>query len=83
MATEVKDSRTRISSKHQVTIGKEPFREAGFKVGDTLIVRATGPGRIEMTSLEALIAKHREAFKDVDGVAWQREIEEMRRTEWP
>jgi hypothetical protein len=50
--------RTRISSKHQVTIGRQAFAEAGFKEGDVVAVRALGPGRVELTRLDELFAKH-------------------------
>jgi hypothetical protein len=51
--------RTRISSKHQVTIAKAAFDEAGFKTGDVLRVRALGPGRVELASLDALLDRYR------------------------
>ena len=47
---EVKRSRrrgtSRISSKHQVTIPTEALREAGLDVGERLVARADGPGRV-------------------------------------
>lgn len=52
-------SKTKISSKHQVTIAKEPFEQAGFRAGEVLAVRALGPGRVELASLDALFDKHR------------------------
>lgn len=72
-------ARTRISSKHQVTIAKQPFEEAGFKEGDVLVVRALGPGRIELTRLDELFAKHRGRVKG--GNAAREFIEELR-NEW-
>ena len=42
-----------ISSKHQVTIAKQPFEQAGFRAGEVLAVRAPGPGRVELASLDA------------------------------
>jgi bifunctional DNA-binding transcriptional regulator/antitoxin component of YhaV-PrlF toxin-antitoxin module len=72
--------RTRISSKHQITIGKQAFDEAGFKEGDVVAVRALGPGRVELTRLDELFAKHRgrintggAARKAIDGLRdeWQ------------
>ena len=38
--------RTRISSKHQVTIPSVPFRGAGLQPGDRLHAHADGPGRV-------------------------------------
>lgn len=52
-------SRTTISSKHQVTIAKPAFDEAGLRAGDIVAVRAIGPGRVEMTNLDALFARYR------------------------
>jgi bifunctional DNA-binding transcriptional regulator/antitoxin component of YhaV-PrlF toxin-antitoxin module len=54
MPKEVKNrrGRTRISSKHQVTIPSGAFRAAGLHPGDTLQVEAAGRGRIVLTSLQ-------------------------------
>ena len=72
-------SRTRISSKHQVTIAKHPFHEAGLRVGEELVVRAMGPGRVELTALDALCAKHRGRLST--GGDLRRTLDELRR-EW-
>lgn len=72
-------SQTRISSKHQVTIAKPAFEAAGFKAGDTLMVRALGPGRVELTRVEDLIAKH---SGRIDGDGRIREAIEALRDEW-
>lgn len=71
--------KTRISSKHQVTIAKEAFDEAGFHAGDVLTVRAVGPGRVELTRLDELFAKHRGRVKRGAGA---REAVERLRDEW-
>lgn len=71
--------RTRISSKHQVTIGRQAFAEAGFKEGDVVAVRALGPGRVELTRLDELFAKHRGRI-DTGGAA--RAAVEDQRDEW-
>jgi hypothetical protein len=71
--------RTRISSKHQVTIGKQAFVDAGFTEGDIVAVRALGPGRVELTRLDELFAKHRGRI-DTGGAA-RKAIEDMR-DEW-
>jgi len=42
-----------------VTIAKQAFDEAGLHAGDVVSVRATGLGRVELTSLDALFAKYR------------------------
>ena len=52
-------SRTRISSKHQVTIAKPAFEAAGFRAGEVVAVRAVGPGQVLLTSLDGLLDKHR------------------------
>jgi bifunctional DNA-binding transcriptional regulator/antitoxin component of YhaV-PrlF toxin-antitoxin module len=51
-------SKTTVSSKHQVTIARAAFEQAGLKAGDTLAVRAVGRGQIMLTSVDALVAKH-------------------------
>jgi bifunctional DNA-binding transcriptional regulator/antitoxin component of YhaV-PrlF toxin-antitoxin module len=71
--------RTRISSKHQITIGKQAFDEAGFKEGDVVAVRALGPGRVELTRLDELFAKHRGRINT--GGAARKAIDDMR-DEW-
>jgi len=37
---------TRISTKHQITIPVDALREAGLEVGERVIARADGPGRV-------------------------------------
>jgi bifunctional DNA-binding transcriptional regulator/antitoxin component of YhaV-PrlF toxin-antitoxin module len=37
---------TRISSKHQVTIPVDALRAAGIEVGERVVARADGPGRV-------------------------------------
>jgi hypothetical protein len=72
-------ARTRISSKHQVTISKPAFDAAGFEAGDVVAVRALGPGRVELTRLEDLFTKHRGRIKGDSGA---REALERTREEW-
>jgi len=45
---EVKKKRpgTTISSKHQVTIPVRTLRDAGLSIGERLIARVDGPGRV-------------------------------------
>lgn len=38
----------RVSSKNQITLPVDVMRKAGIKPGDDLIVRETGPGRVEI-----------------------------------
>ncbi len=72
-------AKTRISSKHQVTIAKEAFQAAGFQAGDVVAVRAVGPGRVELTRLDELFAKHSGRVK---GGSEAREAIEQLRDEW-
>lgn len=46
---EVKNRRrgtSRVSAKHQVTIPADALRAAGLEVGERLVARAEGPGRV-------------------------------------
>jgi bifunctional DNA-binding transcriptional regulator/antitoxin component of YhaV-PrlF toxin-antitoxin module len=72
-------SKTKISSTHQITIGKQALDQAGLQVGDVVAVRAVGPGRLELSSLDALFAKYRGRLSGSG--AFRREIEQMR-NEW-
>jgi AbrB family looped-hinge helix DNA binding protein len=47
--------RTKVSSKHQVTIPVGAFRSAGLQPGDTLRVEADGAGRLVLTRVEELL----------------------------
>jgi len=63
MADNVKNGRatkitTRISSKHQVTIPRKAFGEAGLRPGDRLEVRSEGPGRVLLTRAESATERH-------------------------
>lgn len=51
-------NRTKVSSKHQVTIPATAFRSAGLEPGDTLKVEATGAGRIVLTRLDELLDRY-------------------------
>lgn len=57
MAQKVKN-RTKISSKHQVTIPAQAFRSAGFEPGDVLKVEAEGAGRVVLTQVDALLDEY-------------------------
>jgi bifunctional DNA-binding transcriptional regulator/antitoxin component of YhaV-PrlF toxin-antitoxin module len=47
--------RSRISSKHQITIPIGAFSEAGLREGDVVQVRAQGPGRVVIARLDDLV----------------------------
>jgi bifunctional DNA-binding transcriptional regulator/antitoxin component of YhaV-PrlF toxin-antitoxin module len=71
--------RTRISSKHQVTIPLDAFNGAGFKPGDTVKVEALGPGRVALTRLDSLLETYRGTA--TPGTAGPDEIDRLR-DEW-
>lgn len=50
--------RTRVSSKHQVTIPASAFRTAGLEAGDTLRVEARGAGQIVLTRVDELVDRY-------------------------
>ncbi len=63
MIPEVKNStnprpnagRSRVSSKHQITIPIGAFSEAGLREGDVVQVRASGRGRVVIARVDDLI----------------------------
>lgn len=61
MAKKVKGpsaGRSRISSKHQVTIPVSAFRRAGFAAGDLVRVEAAGAGRVVLTKVDDLVERY-------------------------
>lgn len=61
MAENVKKGRggrSRISSKHQVTIPAAAFRRAGFAAGDLVRVEAEGAGRVVLTKIDDLVDRY-------------------------
>ena len=69
----------KISSKHQITIGKGAFDAAGFASGDVVAVRATGPGCVEVLSVRAFIEEYAGCL---DAGGELREIVEEMGAEW-
>jgi bifunctional DNA-binding transcriptional regulator/antitoxin component of YhaV-PrlF toxin-antitoxin module len=61
--------RTRISSKHQVTIPKTTFAAAGLAAGDTLRVQAIGPGQVTLTRLDELLDRYDGALSGGDDLS--------------
>lgn len=47
--------RSRVSSKHQITIPIAAFSEAGLREGDLVQVKASGPGRVVIARVDDLI----------------------------
>lgn len=70
--------RTRISSKHQVTLPVAALRDAGLKPGDKLRVEAEGPGRVVLVREDDVIARY---AGDLTGVYKPGELERLR-DEW-
>lgn len=63
MATNVKNAdgatgRSRVSSKHQITIPIGAFREAGLREGDVVQVRAQGRGRVLIARTDDLLDEY-------------------------
>ncbi|MGI9052702.1 MAG: AbrB/MazE/SpoVT family DNA-binding domain-containing protein [Ilumatobacteraceae bacterium] len=59
--SDVKDRRrgaSRISSKHQVTIPIDAMRAAGLEVGERLVARADGSGRVILERETDLLADY-------------------------
>jgi AbrB family looped-hinge helix DNA binding protein len=48
---------SRLSRKNQVTLPVEVLRRAGIAAGDELVVRVTGPGRLELERAPDLVAR--------------------------
>jgi bifunctional DNA-binding transcriptional regulator/antitoxin component of YhaV-PrlF toxin-antitoxin module len=67
MATEVKNpkdeparatGRSRVSSKHQITIPISAFSEAGLREGDVVQVKAQGRGRVLIARVDDLVDEY-------------------------
>jgi bifunctional DNA-binding transcriptional regulator/antitoxin component of YhaV-PrlF toxin-antitoxin module len=57
---EVKNRRrgtSRVSAKHQVTIPADALRAAGLQVGERLVARADGPGRVVFEREDDVLAE--------------------------
>ena len=78
---EVKDRRrgaTRISSKHQITIPADALRAAGLEIGDRVVARADGAGRVVLEREHDVLAEFAGAMT---GAYTDNELDELRR-EW-
>lgn len=78
-ATARQPGRTRISSKHQVTIPAAAFRTAGLQPGDTLEVEARGAGQVVLTRLDELVDRYSGALDT--GGKLRRSVDALR-DEW-
>jgi bifunctional DNA-binding transcriptional regulator/antitoxin component of YhaV-PrlF toxin-antitoxin module len=50
--------RSRVSSKHQITIPARAFSEAGLREGDVVRVEAQGRGRVLIARLDDLVDEY-------------------------
>lgn len=50
--------RSRVSSKHQITIPIGAFSEAGLREGDVVQVKAQGPGRVLIARMDDLLDEY-------------------------
>ena len=79
--SEVKKRRrgaTRISSKHQITIPVDALRGAGLEVGERVVARVDGPGRIVLERETDIVEAYAGAMT---GLYEPRELDNMR-DEW-
>ena len=81
MAKEVKNrtrAATRVSAKHQVTIPVSAFDGAGLSVGDRLVARSVGAGKVLLERVESPLDALAGALT---GVWDEGELEQLR-AEW-
>ena len=79
--SEVKKRRrgtSKISSKHQITIPAAALRSAGLEVGDRLVARSDGAGRVILEREHDVIA---ELAGALTGVYRRNELDDLR-SEW-
>lgn len=69
---------TTISTKHQITIPAAALRAAGLEVGERVVARADGPGRVVLEREHDILAEFAGALTGVYG---DRELESLR-DEW-
>ena len=82
MAENVKNrsgGRSRISSKHQVTIPAAAFHSAGLAAGDVVRIEALGAGRVVVTKVDDLLDQYSGAL--ATGGALRRAVATLR-DEW-
>ena len=77
----VKDSQrrgSRISSKNQITIPVQALRAAGLEVGERLIARVEGPGRVVLVREDDVLAQFAGALTGT----YERDELNQLRNEW-
>lgn len=70
---------SRISAKHQITIPTEALRGAGLEVGERVLARADGPGRVVLEREADVVEEFAGVLK---GVYTSGELDGLR-DEWP
>lgn len=71
--------RSRVSSKHQITIPAGALREAGLREGDVVQVQAQGPGRVLVARMDDLIDEYAGSLRSGGRLG---ETVRRLRTEW-
>ena len=69
---------TRINSKHQITIPVRALEAAGLKVGERLLARVDGPGRVVLAREDDVLAE----FAGVLTGVYERDELDRLRNEW-
>jgi bifunctional DNA-binding transcriptional regulator/antitoxin component of YhaV-PrlF toxin-antitoxin module len=54
---------SRLSAKNQITVPVEVLRATGLRPGDEIVVRAAGPGRVELERAQDLLARYAGALR--------------------
>lgn len=70
--------RTRISAKHQITIPVDALRAAGLEIGDRVVARADGAGRVVLEREDDVVARY---AGTMTGVYAPNELDQLR-DEW-
>lgn len=69
---------SRISSKHQITIPAKALRAAGLKVGERVVARVDGPGRVVLERADDVLADYAGVLSGV----YEADELDLLRAEW-
>jgi len=69
---------TRVSTKHQVTIPVSAFDDAGLAVGDRLVARSVGAGKVLLERVDSVV----DAFAGAQTGVWEEGELDRLRDEW-